>query len=162
MRGVLVERADKPRRRRDAEEGAERTEPLPELNYVTGEIVDGAISVHRALGPGLLESVYERCLAYELKNRGFDIVLQAPASIKYKELIIEGGFRMDMVVNNRVVVEIKSVERLLPLHEAQLLTYLKITGVQVGLLINFNTMQLKDGLRRLVNSTPSASLRLRG
>ena len=120
------------------------------------------MQVHLALGPGLLESAYERCLAHELRSRGLAVALQVSAPIKYKDLFMDAGFRMDMVVNDGIVLEIKSVERLLPLHEAQLLTYLKITGHQLGLLINFNTPRLKDGLRRLINSAALASWRLGG
>lgn len=151
-----------PQRRKGAKEDAQRIEPSPELERVMREIVDSAISVHRTLGPGLLESVYERCLAYELKIRGLAVAQQVPAPIKYKDLVIEAGLRMDMLVSDEVIVEIKAVERLLPLHEAQLLTYLKVTGKQIGLLINFNTPHLRDGLRRLVNSVPFAPLRLGG
>jgi GxxExxY protein len=135
-------------------------EPAPELERVMREIVDSAISVHRALGPGLLESVYERCLAYELKIRGLAVAQQVPAPIRYKDLVVEAGLRMDMLVSDGIIVEIKAVERLLPLHEAQLLTYLKVTRKQIGLLINFNTPPLRDGLRRLINSGAFAPSRL--
>ena len=127
-------------------------EPSTELNDASREIVDGAMQVHRTLGPGLLESVYERCLAHELRSRGLLVDLQVSAPVKYEDLVIDAGFRMDMVVNGGIIIELKSVERLLPLHEAQLLTYLKLTGNPIGLLINFNTPRLKDGLRRLIKS----------
>ncbi len=158
----MVDRTAEPQRRKGAKERAEITEPSPELELAMREIVDSAMNVHRALGPGLLESVYERCLAYELKSRGLVVTQQVSTPIKYKDLVIEAGLRMDMLVSDGVIVEIKSVERLLPLHEAQLLTYLKVSGKQIGLLINFNTPHLRDGLRRLVNSAPFAPSRLCG
>ncbi len=157
-----MEKSVEPPRRQDAKENAKVMEPPAELDQTARKIVDAAMSVHRVLGPGLLESVYERCLAYELKSRNLAVAQQVPADVKYKELMIESGFRIDMIVESGIIVEIKAVERLLPLHEAQLLTYLKITGTQVGLLINFNTPRLKDGLRRLVNSSALASWRLGG
>ena len=157
-----MQRSIEPPRRQDAEETTKIFEPTPELDRVVRKIVDGAMSVHRALGPGLLESVYERCLVYELEERGLAIAQQVSAPVKYKDLTIESGLRMDLVVNDGVIVELKSVERLLPIHEAQLLTYLRVTDKQVGLLINFNTPRLKDGLRRMINSTAVASWRLGG
>ena len=147
-----MDRLVEPQRREDAKEGAKISDPSPELNDASREVVDGAMRVHRTLGPGLLESVYERCLAHELRSRGLFVDLQVSAPVKYEGLVIDAGFRMDMVVNGGIIVELKSVERLLPLHEAQLLTYLKLTGNPIGLLINFNTPRLKDGLRRLIKS----------
>jgi len=119
-------------------------------NRVSGLVIDAAYTVHRALGPGLLESVYEQCLAYELTTRGVRMACQVALPIVYKELQIDGGLRIDLVVEGLVVVELKAVERLLPIHEAQLLTYLKLSGQRLGLLINFNVPTLKEGLRRMV------------
>ena len=143
-----MEPIGEPQRRRDAE----MAEPPQRLNDITRRIVDGAFAVHSTLGPGLLESVYERCLAYELEKRGLSVAQQVIQPIRYKELFIEAGFRLDMVVDDCVVVEIKSVERLLAIHDAQLLTYLKMANRELGLLINFNVPLIKDGVRRLVQS----------
>ena len=112
--------------------------------------MDSAFAVHSALGPGLLESVYEQCLAYELRTRDLDVNRQVSAPVVYREMRMDGGFRIDMVVGDLVAVEIKAVERTLPVHEAQLLTYLKLTGYRVGLLINFNVPMIKQGIRRLI------------
>lgn len=150
-----MEPTAEPPRRQDAK----TSEPDPALDFLARRIVDAAITVHRTLGPGLLEFVYERCLAYELRNRGLAVVQQVSAPIRYQDLVIHAGFRMDMVVERSIIVEIKAVERLSPLYEAQLLTYLKITSVPIGLLINFSMPRLVDGLRRLINSAALASWR---
>ena len=116
-----------------------------------GERVIGlGIEVHRALGPGLLESVYEECLCHELKTADIEFARQSALSVSYKGIKLDCGYRMDIVVANEVLVEVKSVDRLLPIHDAQVLTYLKLSGLKVGLLMNFNSVLLKDGLRRLV------------
>ena len=120
----------------------------------SGRTIGAAIAVHRAMGPGLLESVYERCLAHELAARGIPFELQRPVPICYRGAILDGGLRLDLLVGGELVVELKSVERLLDLHDAQLLTYLRMTGSPVGLLLNFNTRLLRDGIRRLVNDSP--------
>lgn len=112
--------------------------------------VDSAISVHRELGPGLLESVYEHCLAHELTKRGLPVIRQAPQPVVYAGEELEAGFRLDLIVDHRVIVETKAVDALAPIHEAQLLTYLRLSGLRLGLLINFNSVLLKNGLRRLV------------
>jgi GxxExxY protein len=122
----------------------------PEHNEIARHIVDSALSVHKALGPGLLESVYEQCLAYELRSRSLRVASQVPLRVHYREVQIEAGFRIDMLVNDLVLIEVKAVERLLPIHEAQLLTYLKLSGKHLGLLINFNVPLIKDGIRRLI------------
>jgi len=121
------------------------------LNDCTGEIVDGALKVHSALGPGLLESAYEACLAYELRRRGYGVRVQVPLPVKYEGIRIDVGYRIDLLIEEQVVVELKSVRRLLPVHDAQLLSYLKLSGFRVGLLINFHVEHLKDGIRRMVN-----------
>ena len=117
---------------------------------LTREIIGAAIEVHRELGPGLLESSYEMCLARELELRGISFEFQKPLPLKYKGIKLNCGYRLDLLVASAVIVEVKSVAALAPIHEAQLLTYLKLTGVKVGLLMNFNVVVLKDGLRRLV------------
>jgi len=118
-------------------------------------IIGCAIEVHRGTGPGLLESIYDVCLAYELQAAGLAFERQRPVPIDYKTMSIKTAFRVDFVVEGRVVVELKAVETMLPLHKAQVLTYLKLTGVSTGLLINFNVTVLKDGVRRVV-WTPKA------
>ena len=125
--------------------------PSARHNVISGQIVDSALAVHRALGPGLLELVYEHCLALELIDRRLPTARQVFLPILYKDRRIDGGLRIDLVVADLVIVEIKAVERLLPVHEAQLLTYLKLSGRQLGLLINFNVPVLKEGVKRLVN-----------
>ena len=108
------------------------------------------MEVHRALGPGLLESVYQACLARELQLRNIDFVQQIELPVSYKDVWLDVGYRIDLVVGNRVVVELKSVQEILPVHEAQLLTYMRLTNVPVGLLINFNVAVLKNGIKRRV------------
>ena len=116
---------------------------------ITQAIIASAISVHRNLGPGLLESVYEKCLAYELSERGHTIAVQPEIPIVYRNLRFESGFRADLIVDNKVLVELKAIDQLLPVHQAQVITYLKLTGIRTALLINFNVSLLKDGLRRI-------------
>jgi len=122
-----------------------------EHDLIARQIVDSAFAVHSTLGPGLLESVYEQCLAYELETRELMAQRQVALPVFYRTLRIDAGFRMDMVVGGLVVVEIKAIERVLPIHEAQLLTYLKLSGHKIGLLINFNVPLIKQGIRRLIN-----------
>lgn len=107
--------------------------------------------IHQALGPGLLESAYERVLAYELRKRGFDVETQVAVPLRYEDVLIEEGFRADIIVNGLVLVELKSVEKLSPVHKKQVLTYLKLTGIRLGLLINFGEALLKDGVVRVAN-----------
>ncbi len=114
-------------------------------------VVDSAIKVHSALGPGLLESAYRACLAHELEMRGLDVSQEKPLPIRYKGAEISVGYRIDLVLNQKVIVELKAVERLLPIHTAQLLSYLKLSGCKLGFLINFNVLHLKDGIKRVVN-----------
>ena len=121
-----------------------------EVNKITEEIIGASIEVHRALGPGLLESTYEECLCYELKQRNVKFLRQVNLPIKYKDVRIDCGYRIDLLIEESVVVELKAVERLLPLHDAQLLSYLKSGSWKVGLLINFNVPVLKQGLRRKI------------
>ncbi len=122
------------------------------LNTVTSGIIGAAIDVHRALGPGLLESAYEACLAYELAQRKMKVELQKPLPLVYGDVQLDCGYRIDLLVDDVVIVEIKSVDSLAPIHKAQMLSYLKLSGCQVGLLINFNVKLLKQGIVRLVNN----------
>lgn len=117
-------------------------------NAITGAIIGAAIEVHKLLGPGLLESAYEECLARELALRGLRVDRQRPVPVVYKDVKLECGYRMDIVVEGCVVVELKAVESLAPIHEAVMLTYLRLSGFRLGLLINFNVVVLKDGIRR--------------
>jgi GxxExxY protein len=121
---------------------------------ITDQILGGAIAVHRALGPGLLESAYEACLAFELLERRLRVERQASLPVVYRGVRIDCGFRLDLVVESTVVVEIKAVERILPVHEAQILTYLKLSGHPIGLLLNFNVPMMKDGIRRFLRDSP--------
>lgn len=122
-----------------------------ELNEISGKVVDCAIKVHRNLGPGFLESTYEACLSRELRKAGINVDCQLSLPIIYDSLLIEAGYRIDMLVEGLVLVELKVVEHLLPIHEAQLLTYLKLSNRKLGLLINFNVTLLKNGIKRMVN-----------
>jgi len=119
-------------------------------NTLSRVIIGAAIEVHRQLGPGLLESAYEECLAYELIQRDIAVERQKPIAVVYKEVRLDCGFRVDLMAEGRVVVEIKAVDRLMPVHDAQILTYLKLTGCKLGLLLNFNVPKLRDGIKRLV------------
>ena len=117
----------------------------------TYEIVGAAIEVHRRLGPGLLESTYERCLYQELSLCGLDVQKQVPLPLEYRGLRLECGYRLDLVVNKSVIVEVKAARKILPIHRAQVLTYLKLTQLRLGLLINFNVEVLRSGLYRIIN-----------
>jgi len=118
---------------------------------LTGQIICAAIEVHKQLGPGLLESTYQACLCHELELRGISFEYEKPLPLEHKGIKLDCGYRIDLLVAGLVIVEIKSVEALAPIHEAQLLTYLKLTGIKVGFLINFNVVVLKNGIRRLVH-----------
>ncbi len=123
-------------------------EPSAEEDLLARDVVDVAFAVHTALGPGLLESVYEQCLAYELESRRVPLARQIALPIIYRDQCLDAGFRTDMVVGGSVIVEIKALEKLLPVHEAQMDTYLKLTGHRLGLLINFNVPLIKYGIKR--------------
>ena len=127
------------------------------INDVTGAVVDAALKVHSVLGPGLLESAYEACLAYELRKRGREVTMQFELPVMYDEIRIDLGYRVDLLVEGSVVVELKTVSKLLPVHEAQLLSYLKLGDFRAGLLINFHAGRLKDGIKRMVNLLPELS-----
>jgi GxxExxY protein len=123
-----------------------------DLNDLTRDIIGGAIRVHQALGPGLLESVYIVCLETELKSRGHRVVVKVPVPLVYRDVAIDVAYWMDMLVNDCVVLELKSIEKLAAIHKMQLLTYLRLASRPVGLLINFNEPVLKDGVRRVINT----------
>lgn len=130
------------------------------INEITGIIVDAGINVHRTLGPGLLESVYEAVMRIELEKRGLKVESQVPIPLIYEDVIFENAFRLDHLVESRVIVEYKSVEIMAPEHSMRLLTYLRLSKIPVGLLINFGALTLKEGLRRIVNGLdPFDSLR---
>jgi len=138
-----------------------RANPLP-LDDITGAILDAALQIHMELGPGLLESVYEAVLARAVEKRGFQVERQKVVRFEYDGMVFEEGFRTDLLVEGRVVVELKSVEKLAPVHSKQVLTYLRLMNLPVGLLMNFGAATLKEGLHRIVNNLPtSASPRLR-
>ena len=118
------------------------------INEITGAIVNSAMKVHSVLGPGLLESAYQACLSHELRRRGLELAAQVPLPVVYEGCKLEVGYRVDLVVECRVVVEVKSVEAIHPIHEAQLLTYMKVSGIHTGLILNFNEPRLIDGIRR--------------
>jgi GxxExxY protein len=122
-----------------------------EINQVSGAIINAAMKVHSSLGPGLLESAYEACLIYELRKEGFDVKSQLPLPVIYEGIKVDAGYRIDLLVEDTIVVELKTVERLLPVHQAQLLSYLKLSGKRAGLLINFHVAHLRDGIKRLMN-----------
>jgi len=125
-------------------------ENLSPRDPLTDRVIGLAIGVHRELGPGLLESAYEECLCYELEQSGIVFGRQVPLAIVYKGTRLDCGYRLDVVVQRQLIIEIKSVDRLLPIHDAQLLTYLRLSGYKIGLLMNFNTVLLKEGIRRFV------------
>jgi GxxExxY protein len=125
-----------------------------EINHLTEAIIGAAIQVHKTLGPGLLESAYEACLVYELANSGFQVERQKPLPVVYKGVHLDCGYRLDLLVENQVIVELKAVDCLLPIHRAQVLSYLKLSGYKLGLLINFNVKLLKDGVERLISGKP--------
>jgi GxxExxY protein len=122
-----------------------------QLDQVSGAIVDSSVRVHTSLGPGLLETPYRRCLAHALRMRGFSVMEEMSLGIHFDGLHIPDAYKIDMVVNDCVVVEVKSISHLLPVHHAQVLTYLRLTGHRVGLLINFHVAHLREGIKRLVN-----------
>jgi GxxExxY protein len=122
------------------------------INEASGEVVDAAFTVHSALGPGLLESAYEACLKHELVKRGLNVASQIQLPVQYDGVAIDAGYRIDLLVEEAVVIELKAVEKIAPIHEAQLLTYLKLSGKKLGLLLNFNVLHMKDGIKRIANN----------
>jgi len=127
------------------------TQSYTELNQISQHVLDAAFRVHSTLGPGLLESAYEHCLCYELDKHGIHAVRQVQLPVCYDGIEIDAGYRIDLLVEHEVIIEIKAVEHLLPIHEAQLLTYLKLSNKQLGLLINFNVRSLKQGIKRMIH-----------
>jgi GxxExxY protein len=121
-----------------------------EFDPLSNRVIGGAIEVHRVLGPGLLESTYRRCLAHELQSNGIACVSEHPVPVEYKGIVLDCGYRIDLPVENELIVELKSVEYVQQVHEAQLLTYMKRAGIRIGLLINFNVTLLKNGVKRFV------------
>lgn len=121
------------------------------INAISGQVIEAAIKVHSALGPGLLESAYEACLEYELRKRGLQVLRQVVLPVIYDGVQMDVGYRLDLLVEDDVVVELKAVAAILPIHEAQLLAYLKLSGKRLGLIINFNVLHLKNGIKRLVH-----------
>ena len=121
-------------------------------NQLSYEIIGSALEIHKEVGPGLLESAYENALAYDLRESGLNVKQQYPMPFIYKEVKLDIGYRLDLLINNKVIIEIKSVETLAPVHYAQLLTYLKLSDLRLGLLINFNTKLLKNDIHRIVNN----------
>jgi GxxExxY protein len=126
------------------------------LDQVSRRIIGAAIEVHRHLGPGLLESAYESCLVFELRKLGLRVEEQKPLPVIYKEVKLDCGYRLDLVVEDEIIVEVKAVETLLPIHDAQLLSYLRLAHKRVGLLLNFHVPVLKSGMKRIVNEFPDA------
>lgn len=124
------------------------------LNKITETIIGVSINIHRALGPGLLESAYEACMVYDIAKAGLQVEQQKPLPIVYRGVKLDCGYRLDLMIENKVIVEIKSLEKLLPIHQAQLMSYLKLSDCKVGLLINFNVKVLKNGIKRVVNNFP--------
>lgn len=146
LRREICSRQDSVMGHRRGAEGAENR-----IDVVSRTIIGAALDVHKNLGPGLLESIYQRCLSHELASRGVPFEREVAVPIRYKGLVLQPGYRIDLIVENAVVVEIKAVAAIEPIHKAQVLTYLKLMDLRVGLLINFNVPRLVDGLRRLVN-----------
>ena len=123
---------------------------IMEFDKLSKKVIGCAIEVHRYLGPGLLESTYEQCLAHELRTANIPFQLQYPLPVEYKEINLDCGYRVDLLVDNSIIVELKSVDSLLPIHDAQLLTYMRLTQIKIGLIINFNVKLLKTGIKRMV------------
>jgi GxxExxY protein len=131
------------------------------LNQITESVIGAAMEVHRVLGPGLLESAYEACLAFELAQRGLKIEQQKPLPVVYRQVKLDCAYRLDFLVEKSVIVELKVVDSLAPIHKAQLLSYLKLSGCKVGLLINFNVNVLKNGIVRVVNDFPDSHVNVK-
>ena len=123
---------------------------MKEVNKLSNKVIGIAIDVHRNLGPGLLESVYKQCLAYEFSSVGIEYEIEKVIPIKYKEVNIDCAFRADFIIENNIILELKTVDRILPIHKAQLLTYLKLTSIKLGIIINFNVKLLKNGIKRVI------------
>jgi len=120
------------------------------FDKLSNQVIGCALEVHKHLGPGLLESTYEQCLAHELTNAGIPFKLQYPLPVKYKSIKLDCGYRVDLFIDKTIIVELKSVDKVLPVHQAQLLTYMKLSGISIGLLLNFNVKYMKHGIKRMV------------
>jgi GxxExxY protein len=131
--------------------GKSNEQIVMDINKLSSEIIGAAIEVHKALGPGLLESAYERCLCHELNLRGLSYKSQQPLDIRYKGIKLDCGYRLDIVFEDKIILELKSCEKIEPIHKAQLLTYLKLSGIKLGLLLNFNVTLMREGIVRIVN-----------
>jgi GxxExxY protein len=127
---------------------------MKSIEEIATELVDSSFKIHKELGPGLLESAYETCLDSELTKRGFTVERQVPQPVIYEEIAIDAGYRLDLLINGLVIIELKAVEQLAPIHTAQLLTYLKLSKRTLGFLINFNTPLIKHGIKRIANNHP--------
>ena len=125
---------------------------MKDIEKIATSIVHSAIKIHKALGPGLLESVYQKCLSYELRKSGLEVDCELPLPVAYESVKLDTGFRIDMMVQHTVIIENKTVKKILPIHEAQLLTYLKLSDIKLGFLLNWNVVLMKDGIRRMVNN----------
>ena len=125
-----------------------------ELNRLSERIIGAAIAVHRELGPGLLESAYEACLEFELLDQGLVVARQQVLPVVYRGVHVDAGFRLDLYIERKVIVDVKAIDKLIPIHDAQILSYLKLTGCHLGLLLNFNVRVLKDGIKRIVIDFP--------
>lgn len=123
-----------------------------EIESIAGITVDSILAVHRALGPGLLESAYQKCLAHELRSRDLTVATEVEMPVHYRDLVVDVGYRVDMIVANCIILENKAVQGLAPIHEAQILTYLKLSGLKLGFLINWNVPLIKNGIKRMVNN----------
>jgi len=134
-----------------AKDAEESRNLIQTMNQISEIIINAAMAVHSALGPGLLESVYETCLCYELNKRGLHTQTQVQLPVCYDSLELDAGYRLDLVVENCIIVELKAVEKILPIHQAQLLTYLKLSDKSLGLLINFNSVHLRNGIKKMVH-----------
>lgn len=126
-----------------------------DIEKIASDIIDCAVKIHIALGPGLLESVYQTCLAYDLRQLGYKVETEIKQPVQYKEITFDQGYRIDMLVENSIIIENKTVDHILPVHEAQLITYLKLRGCSLGFLINWKVSLLKNGIKRKVNNHPS-------
>ena len=123
-----------------------------DIEATASKIVNSALKVHKTLGPGLLESVYQKCLAHELENEGLNVRCEVPVPVRYNDISIDAGFRADMIIDDSIIIENKTVDQINPIHEAQLLTYLKVSNIQLGFLLNWNVTLMKNGIKRMVNN----------
>jgi GxxExxY protein len=140
-----------PKRNKPKAVGQKPKEQIMDINQLSSKVIGAAIEVHKALGPGLLESTYQKCLSHELRLHGISCEDEKPLPLVYKGEKLECGYRLDIVVENTIILELKSCEKLEPIHKAQLLTYLKLSGLKLGLLLNFNVPLMRDGIVRVVN-----------